>query len=135
VASSSIEQALYVHLTGDTDITGDLGKRIFLGRADDEAAYPYAVFFVVSDPHDSFAFGAINTGSPRIQCNIYATDRYDALTIAHNVRKRVRHYGGTWDGITIHRCTVGGTRLFPETDRSDVFMATLDIMPEYVDAS
>ncbi len=135
MASSTIEQALYVHLTGDSDITDDLGKRVFLGRADPESAYPYAVFFVVSDPHDAFAFDAVNTGQPRIQFNIYATDRYDALAIAQNVRERVRHFNGTWDGIRIHRCEVGGTRLFPETDRPDLFMATLDILPQYVDAS
>lgn len=135
MASSTIEQALYERLIGETDITDDLGNRIFLGRADPEAAYPYAVFFVVSDPHDAFAFGEVNTGQPRIQFNVYATDRYDALAIAQNVRERVRHFSGTWDGMTIHKCTAGGTRLFPETDRSDVFTATLDIMPQYVDAN
>ena len=135
MASTTIEQALYVHLTGDTDITADLAKRIFLAKAEDNTTLPYAVYTVISDPHDAFAFDDVNTGQPRIQFDIYATDRYDALAIAQNVRERVRHYSGTWDSMSIHRCEVGGTRLFAEPDRSDLFQATLDIMPLYVDAS
>jgi len=134
VASSSIEQALYVRLTGDTDITADLGNRIFLARAEPGTAMPYAVFNTVSDPHTAFAFGDVNTGQPRIQFSVFGEDRYDCLAIAQNVRERVRHYGGTWDGMTIHRCTAEGTRLLSEPDR-DVFQASFDIFPQYVDAS
>ena len=134
MASSNIEQALYVRLTGDTDITTDLGNRIFLARAEPGVAMPYAVYTVVSDPHTAFAFAAVNTGNPRIQFSIFTEDRFDGLRIAQNVRERVRHFGGEWDGLTIHRCTVEGTRLLSEPDR-DVFQASFDIFPMYVDAS
>jgi hypothetical protein len=134
VASSNIEQALYVRLTGDTDITDDLDNRIYLARAKSDTPMPYLVYNVVSDPHDAFAFVEINTGAPRIQISIWSEDRYEALRIAQNVRERVRHYSGTWDGMTIHRCTAEGTRLLSEPDR-DVFQASFDIFPMYVDAS
>lgn len=135
MASSSIEQALYTRVIGDATITASLANRVFFSKAEPDTTMPYAVYFVVSDPHDAFAFAAVNTGNARIQMSVFSTDRYDSLTIAHNIRKRVRHFGGTWDGMTIMRATAGGTRLLPEPDRPDVYQATFDIMVQYVDAS
>jgi hypothetical protein len=134
VASNSIEQALHTYLRASTAIHDLVGHRIFFAEAEESSVRPYVTYNVVSDPHASFAFGSADSGQARVQFNVFHTDRYSALTVAHAIRKRLRHYSGSMDGITVHKLTVTGTVLLRENDK-DVFMATFDALPVYIDAS
>lgn len=113
------------------DVVGD---RIYFAEADESVARPYLVYNVISDPHVSFAFGEPNSGQARVQFSVFSSNRYTALNAAHAVRKKLRHYSGTMDGITVHKLDVTGTILLRETDQ-DYFMATFDALPIYIDAS
>ena len=132
--SSSIEQALRTTVLGDTDVADSIGTRLYFSRAEKNSTMPYGVFFIVSDPHDPFAFGETQSGNPRVQFSVFDTDRYRALNICHKIRKVLRNYNGDMDGMTVHYCHAEGTRLISEPDR-DVFHATFDVMPVYLDAS
>lgn len=135
--SSYIEQAMWAYLsstTSSTAVAGAVGKRIYFAHADPTTIRPYIVLHTVSDVHAPFAFGAANSGQPRIQVNVYDDDRYNALSIAHKVRQKLRFYSGTMDGITIHRCQVGGTVLIRDPNE-DVYQASVDVLPVYIDAS
>jgi len=134
VASNSIEQALYVYLTSSTALTTLVGNRVYLAKAEVDSARPYVVFTTVSDVHAPFAFGEANSGQPRVQFSVFHSNRYSALSIAHTIRKRLRFYSGSMDGMTVHSLTVGGTLLMADPEQ-DVFQATFDVMPIYIDAS
>ena len=135
--SSYIEQALQAVLISSTsspDVYAELGKKVFFVEAEPETAKPYAVMHVVSDNHAPFAFGEANSGQPRIQISVYDDDRYNALEIAHKIRKRLRFYSGSMDGITVHKLDVGGTVLLRDPDEN-VYQASIDVLPIYIDAS
>ena len=134
MASSNIEQALHVYLSSSTAVVDEVGKRIYLAKAETGTARPYVVYQTVSDPHEPFAFGQANSGQPRVQFSVFDADRYNALTVAHVIRKRLRFYQGAMDGMTVHNLKVGGTVLLPEADQ-DIFQATFDVLPVYIDAS
>jgi len=134
MASSNIEQALYVYVSSSTAVADKVGKRIYLAKAETGTARPYVVYQTISDPHMPFAFGQPYSGQPRVQFSVFDDDRYNALTVAHVIRKRLRFYQGAMDGITVHNLTVGGTVLLPEPDQ-DIYQATFDVQPVYIDAS
>jgi hypothetical protein len=136
MAASCIEQALYTYLTttGSSTVTTAIGKRLYLAKATAGATYPYVVYQTISDPHKPFAFGAPNSGQARVQFSVYHTSRTSAIDVAHRIRKRLRHYSGAMDSMTIHKMDVTGTVLLPDPDK-DVFQATFDALPIYIDAS
>ena len=135
--STYIEQALVALLsstTSSTAVAGAVGGRIYFVEAPPQTVKPYIVLQTVSDPHMPFAFGAANSGQPRVQVNVYDDDRYNALSIAHKVRQRLRFYSGTMDGMTVHQVNVGGTVLLRDPDEN-VYQASVDVLPVYIDAS
>ncbi len=137
MGSTHIEAALYALLTSTTSSTavaGAVGGRIYFAHADPSVTRPYIVFRTVSDVHSPFAFGAANSGQPRIQISVYDDDRYTALNIAHKVRQKLRFYSGAMDGITVHRLDVGGTILIRDPDE-DVYQASVDVLPVYIDVN
>jgi hypothetical protein len=135
MASTSIEQALYTYTLGSTAVRDAIGLRLYFAEAPADAARPYCIFNTVSDPHEPFVFGKPNSGQPRVQFSVFHQDRYSAITAAHVIRKRLRWYQGIMDtGIEVERTNVTGTILLREPDKN-VYMATFDVQPIYIDAS
>lgn len=135
MASLSIEQALYTYVLGSTAVRDNIGYRLYFAEAPADAARPYCVFLTISDPHEPLAFGKPDSGQARVQFSVYHEDRYSAITAAHEIRKRLRHYQGTMDtGIVVEQTRVTGTILLRQDDKS-VYMATFDVLPVYIDQS
>lgn len=137
MASTFIEQAIHAYLTSTTSSTavaGAVAKRIYFAHADPQTPRPYIVLRTVSDAHEPFAYGEANSGQARIQISVFDDDRYNALSIAHKVRQKLRHYSGTMDGMTIHKMNVSGTVLLREPNE-DVYQAIVDALPIYIDVS
>jgi len=137
VPSSYIEQALVTLLrssSSSSEVYAELGKKVFFAEAEAQTAKPYAVLHTVSDPHVPFAFGEANSGQPRTQISVYDDARFNAMEIAHKIRKRLRFYSGSMDGITVRSLTVGGTVLLRDPDEN-VYQASIDVLPIYIDAS
>ena len=82
MASNTIDQAISVYVKASTTVYDEIGTRFYYVEAERDASYPYSVYFVVSDPHEPFAFNAYNSGQARIQINTYDADRYNALEIS-----------------------------------------------------
>jgi hypothetical protein len=136
MASNTIEQALYVRLhstTASTEVNDALSSNIFFIAAEQGTTRPYCTYFVVSDPHDPFAFDKGQAGDARIQFNVYDNDRYSALDAAHAVRDNLDQYQGSMDGVTVLKLTCGGiiTRALPDEDNA--YMAGFDALIRYVD--
>ena len=89
MASNTIDQALNVYVKASTAVQDEISSKLFYVEAERETAYPYSVYFLVSDPHDPMAFDHSLTGQARVQFNTYDDDRYDALRISDVIRDRI----------------------------------------------
>ena len=134
MASETIDQAISVYVKASTTIYDEIGTRFFYVEADRDADYPYSVYFVVSDPHEPFAFNAYNSGQARIQINTYDADRYNVLEISDKIRDRIHlSTAAALDGVTVHSVKCSGTIVDPLSEQ-DIFRARFDALVEYEDA-
>ena len=62
MASNTIDQALNVYIKASTQVQDEIGTRFFYIEAERDAAYPYAVCFPISDPHDPGAWFDSDSG-------------------------------------------------------------------------
>ena len=134
MASSTIDQALSVYIKASTAVQDEISTRLFYTEADRDAAYPYSVFFVVSDPHEPMAFNNTLTGQARVQVNTYDDNRYEALRISDIIRDRIHLCSdAAMDGVTVYSVKCSGTVVSPEPEQ-DIFGARFDALIEYKDA-
>lgn len=134
MASSTIDQAVGVYVKASTEVQDVVGARVFYVEAEQRAAKPYVVYFVVDDQHIPHSFDASLTGQARIQFNSYSTSRYTALTLSDKLRDRLHLTSATsMDGVTIYSAMCSGTVVNREPDQ-DIFTARFDAMIEYKDA-
>ena len=134
MASNTIDQALNVYVKASTTIQDEIGTRLFYVEAERDAAYPYATYFIVSDPHDPMAFDHTLTGQARVQFNVYDDDRYNALEISDKIRDRIHLCDdAAMDGVTIYSVKCSGT-VVESLEEQDIFRARFDALVEYKDA-
>jgi hypothetical protein len=134
VGSNTIDQALNVYVKASTEMQDEIGARLFYVEAERDAAYPYAVYFLVSDPHTPMAYGNTLTGQARIQYNVYDDDRYNALEISDKIRDRIHLCAdAAMDGVTVYSVMCSGTIVEP-MEEQDIFRARFDALIEYKDA-
>lgn len=137
MASSNIEQALFVRLqsaTASSAVFDQFGNRIYWRQAEQGAGMPYLVYFVVSDPHDPFSYGAqIDAGQARVQFSALSSDRYKALTAAKAARDNLDKFSGSMDGVTIISLNCSGLITHPVSEEDNVFHASFDALIRYVD--
>jgi len=134
VASNTIDQALNVFIKASTAVQDEISSRLFYTEAERDAAYPYSVYFLVSDPHEPMAFNHTLTGQARVQFNTYDDNRYDALRISDVLRDRIHLSTETaMDGVTVYSVKCSGTIVEP-LDEQDIFRARFDALVEYADA-
>ena len=129
MASNTIEQAVGVRLTSSTAVSARVGKRVYFVEAEPNCAYPYITYSVISDPHIPFALGNEKTGQPRVQIDVWAKDRYDALAIGNHVRDSLR-FRSTLDGIAVYWSQCTGPLLMREPDKA-VYHAVVDAQISY----
>ena len=134
MASNTIDQAISVYVKASTAVQDEISTRFFYVEAERDAAYPYSVFFTVSDPHEPMAFDHPLTGQARLQFNTYDDNRYDALTISDVIRDRIHLSTETaMDGVTVYSVKCSGTIVEPMPEQ-DIFRARFDALVEYKDA-
>ena len=134
MASNTIDQAISVYVKASTTVYDEIGTRFYYVEAERDADYPYSVYFVVSDPHEPFAFNAYNSGQARIQINTYDADRYNALEVSDKIRDRIHlSTAAALDGVTVHSAKCSGTIVDPLPEQ-DIFRARFDALVEYEDA-
>ena len=134
MASNTIDQALNVFIKASTAVQDEISSRLFYTEAERDAAYPYSVYFLVSDPHEPMAFNHTLTGQARVQFNTYDDNRYDALRISDVLRDRIHLSTETaMDGVTVYSVKCSGTIVEP-LDEQDIFRARFDALVEYADA-
>ena len=133
MASNTIDQAINVYVKASTAVQDEISTRFFYVEAERNAAYPYAVYFCVSDPHEPMAFDDTLTGQARFQFNVYDDDRYNALKISDKIRDRIHLCpDAAMDGVTIYSVKCSGTIVEP-MEEQDIFRARFDALLEYKD--
>ena len=134
MASNTIDQALHTYVAASTAVQDEIATRLFYVEAERDAAYPYAVYFIVSDPHTPMAYDHTLTGQARIQFNTYDDNRYDALRISDTLRDRIHLCAdAAMDGVTVYSAKCSGTIVEP-LEEQDIFRARFDALIEYKDA-
>lgn len=134
MAANTIEQALHTKFTASTDVHDEVEDRIYWLEAPQKATFPYVSYFLVTDPHEPFAFRNDTAGNPRFQFNVYAkNDKYEALRIANKMRSEVEKYSGTMDGIEtiLIKCT--GTVCDKMPDEHNVYRGMFDANIIYIE--
>ena len=134
MASNTIDQALNVFVKASTAVQDEISSRLFYAEAERDAAYPYSVYFLVSDPHEPMAFDHSLTGQARVQFNTYDDNRYDVLRISDVIRDRLHLSTETaMDGVTVYSVKCSGTIVDPMPEQ-DIFRGRFDALVEYEDA-
>lgn len=133
MAAGSIEEAVHTRALADATITGYIGQRLFFVQAEEEAAYPYTVYRVVSDPHDPMAFGETASGQARVQFSTWSEDRYEALNVAYAILDRFNLFGGTMDSMTVYSVRCTGPVVIKEPGR-DSYQSIVDAVVMYEEA-
>jgi len=145
MASSNIEQALFVRLqstTASTAVNDQFGERVYWRQAEQGATMPYLVYFVVSDPHTPMAYGTYkDAGQARVQFSVLSSDRYKVLTAAKAARDNLDQFSGSMDGVTVVSLNCGGIITHSVDvlagqgvqDLDNVFHASVDALIRYVD--
>ena len=111
-------EALYSKLSGTTDLTALVSTRIYPRIAPQNTAFPYVIFFQVSNPGYHAMLNDPNINSPRWQISTWAETYSSARAIAKQVKAALRDYSGTMGGSS----GVSVQRIFyeNEVDYTDV---------------
>ena len=134
MASNTIDQAIQSYVLGDTNITGSIGTRFYYVEAERDASYPYAVYFLVDDPHEPHSFNEKYSGQARVQINTYDDNRINVLNVSDKIRDRIHLYGGAMDGITVHSVKCSGS-IVDRLSEQDIFRARFDALINYKDTT
>jgi hypothetical protein len=92
-----IEESLRAKILADTDVTDDIGQRLYILKLPQSPTLPAVTYFKVSNPrhHD------IDVAMPRYQFDIWAESYITARGVADNIRKALQRESGTWTGIRV----------------------------------
>lgn len=130
MASATIEEALRYKLLNEATVTAEVSTRIFWMEATQKISLPYVTFFTVSNPYGAIAFGRTDSGTARIQVNVYSPNEREALRIGDIVRDSLDQFSGTVDGVVIESINCTGTHCLKD---EDTFQATFDAVVLYDD--
>ena len=133
MASDNIEQALNVYLRASAAAGTIAGDRYYWVEAPQKPTLPYVTYFIVSDPHEPFAFGNTDTGAARVQFNVYDDNKYVSLEKANALRDILDQYTGVLDtGVTLRNINCSGVRVL-KVPEHDLYQGTFDAMVNYDD--
>ena len=91
-------EALYSKLSGTTDLTALVSTRIYPRVAPQNAAFPYVIFFQVSNPGMHAMGNDPNIQAPRWQVSSWADSYSSVRSVAKQVKAALKDYTGTMGG-------------------------------------
>jgi len=111
-----IEESLRTKILADSDVTDDIGQRLYILKLPQNPTYPAVTYFKVSNArhHD------LDVAMPRYQFDVWmdATIQNSYLTarrVADNIRKALQRESGNWSGISVIQAVyLGETDLYEE---------------------
>jgi hypothetical protein len=128
---SDFATALRSRLTGDAEVAGYVGTRIYPTIVAQNAAFPYIRYQTVSDPRPEHLSGYQSARVSRVQIDCFAKKYIDARAIAEAVIEAVAAPGET-DGVHFGRVKAEGPRdLGEDTSSGFVHRASLDLLVEH----
>ena len=90
-----IQVSLYQYLLSVTDLTDEIGTRIYpFGSVPTGTVRPYLTWSIIDNLHVHNQGGASGLANPRLQTDIWADTEYDAARIMDILRKALDVYRG-----------------------------------------
>ena len=92
-----LEEALRAKVLSSTDVTDDIGQRLYMLKMPQSPTYPAVTYFKVSRPrhHD------IDVAYPRYQFDTWAENYLTARRVADNIRRALQREKGTWGNVKV----------------------------------
>lgn len=106
-----IEESLRTKILADSDVTDDIGQRLYILKLPQNPTYPTVTYFKVSNArhHD------LDVAMPRYQIDVWAESYITARQVADNIRKALQRESGNWSGISVIQAVYEGeTDLYEE---------------------
>ena len=102
------EDAVYAILTGDSDVSGLVGTRIYQHVAPQGTVQPLITFSRIGAQHESHMGGATGLANARIQVTSWDDTPEDAMTLAEHVRDALVPFKGSSGGAEISAVFLDG---------------------------
>ncbi len=97
-------------------VPGYVANRIYPTISPKNAAFPYLVYFKVSDPSLHAMKNDLTIARPRVQVSTWSTSYSEAKAIALQIRIALQDFSGSTGGITFKRIFFDNEYDLPEVD-------------------
>lgn len=94
-------KAIYSILSGDNNVTNEVGNRIFPVRAAQGASYPYIVYRFISDTPSNFKQGKADFDQASLQVSVYSKEYPKVCSISESIRDALERKSGTFNGVDV----------------------------------
>lgn len=102
------EDAVYSILTGDADVSGLVGTRIWPHVAPQNPVRPFITFSRIAGAHGQSNSGGTGSGNARLEITSWADKSVDAAILAEHVRDALQGFSGAAGGIDLSAVILDG---------------------------
>lgn len=105
----SAEKFLYSHLLGDANIAALVGTRVYPEGSQGEQTPPYITYERTTEQDVTSHSGYSGLTACRFDVTCYSKSSAERNSLGLLVKKRLRDFTGTVNGVEVQRCVVAAT--------------------------